>query len=177
MQRIDDVLSCPPLGQAGSCDGGSRSDSQVADVDVRTRADDIKEKLEVLLGAKPEAPVDETSKASATLAADNDRLAQAGSALVQAALDVLAEVAGGKDASERAALVTGLRGTLDAKIVDDEGGRRRLSFAVPSRDTLVALTRGLVDLLLGGNEKNEARGERKTVTASGSVAGRPTAMN
>ncbi len=43
-------------------------DSKVADVDVRTQADDIKEKLEVLLGAKPEAPVDETVKEVASRA-------------------------------------------------------------------------------------------------------------
>ena len=40
-------------------------DSQVTDVDVRTQANDIKEKLEVLLGAKPEAPIDGTVKEAA----------------------------------------------------------------------------------------------------------------
>jgi superfamily II DNA or RNA helicase len=152
-------------------------DSQVTDVDVRTQTDDIKEKLEVLLGARPEAPVDETSKVSASLAADNDRLAQAGSTLVQAALDVLAKIAGGNDASERDALARGLRGKLDVKIVSDEGGRRRLSFAVPSRDMLADLTRGLVALLLGGNEKNKDRAQAPTVASSGSAARRSTTLN
>jgi superfamily II DNA/RNA helicase len=140
-------------------------DSQVTDVDLRTQTDDIKERLEVLLGARPDAPVDETSKVSASLAADHDRLAQAGSALVNAALDVLAEVAGGNDASARDAIATGLRGKLDAKMVTDEGGRRRISLAMPSRDTLAALTRGLVDLLLGRSEKSADAKQDATPTA------------
>jgi SNF2 family DNA or RNA helicase len=152
-------------------------DSQVTDVDVRTQTDDIKEKLEVLLGARPEAPVDETSKVSASLAADIDRLAQAGSTLVQAALDVLAEIAGGNDASERAPLARRLPGKLDVKIVTDEGSRRRLSFVVPSRDTLADLGRGLVALLLGGNEKNKDSAQGPTVASSTSAARRSTTVN
>ena len=142
-------------------------ESEVTDVDVRRQSDDIKEKLEVLLGAKPEAPVDETHQASATLAAENDRLAQAGSTLVRAALDVLAEIAGGNDAAEREALATGLRGKLDVKVVEDEAGGRRLSFAMPARDTLAALTRGLVDLLLGRSDKTKAAARADGATSIG----------
>ena len=47
-------------------------DSQATDVDVRTQADDIKAKLEVLLGAKPAAPVDETAKEAASVSATAD---------------------------------------------------------------------------------------------------------
>lgn len=69
-------------------------DAQVTDVDVRSQADDIKAKLEVLLGAKPEAPVDETVKETAARAAREERLAATGSRCLDAALDLL----GGRDA-------------------------------------------------------------------------------
>ncbi len=130
-------------------------DSRVAEVDVRTQSDDIKEKLEILLGAKPEAPVDETVKVTASLAVANERLATAGSALVRAAFDILGEIVGRREGDE--AIRDELRATFDAKIVADESGERRLSFAMPSRDTLAAVMRGLVGLLDGGRDKEAPR--------------------
>jgi hypothetical protein len=50
-----------------------------------------------------------------------------------------------------------LRATLDAKIVADESGRRRLSVAMPSRDTLVAIIQGLANVLVGGNNREHQR--------------------
>lgn len=131
-------------------------DSRVAEVDVRTQSDDIKEKLEVLLGAKSEAPVDETVKVAASLAVANERLATAGSTLVRAAFDILGEIVGVHGGGDEA-MRNELRATFDAKIVADESGSRRLSFAMPSRDTLAALMRGLAGLLAGGGDKEEPR--------------------
>jgi superfamily II DNA/RNA helicase len=134
-------------------------DATIAEVDVRTQADDIKEKLEILLGAKPDAPVDETVKATAETAAANERLANAGSALLRAAFDVLGEIAGHDGAP--AATKNDVREALDVKVVSDEQGRRRLSLALPSRETLATLVRGLADLLAGG-EDNAGRREDPT---------------
>jgi SNF2 family DNA or RNA helicase len=155
-------------------------DSQVTDVDVRTQTDDIKEKLEILLGAKPDAPVDERSQVSAALAADHDRLAKTGGALVDAALDLLAEFATGGDRAAREALANGLREKLDAKIVTDEGGKRRVSLALPSRDTLATLARGLIDLFLGRRDRSDTDAEQSattTGTSRASGAGRSTTLN
>jgi len=134
-------------------------ESRVAEVDVRTQSDDIKEKLEVLLGAKPEAPLDETVKETASLAAVNDRLATAGSALVRAAFDILGEIVGGHGSTSNAAIEENVRAMFDAKIVADEAGRRRLSLAMPSRDTLATLMRGLAGMLAGGREQEQQRVE------------------
>jgi superfamily II DNA/RNA helicase len=135
-------------------------DSQVADVDVRTQADDIKEKLEVLLGAKPIAPVDETVKEAASQASATDRLAEAGSAFLRVALDILG-VAGGQDI-ERAREITGaFRSGFDAKIVADVDGKRRFSIAMPSRETVAALMKGLAGLLMGTAEAGEPRPHTK----------------
>ena len=133
-------------------------DSQVADVDIRTQAEDIKEKLEVLLGAKPAAPVDETVRESASLAAANDRLAHAGSALVRAAMDILGEVTGATDAAQREAIGNLVTARLDVKLVADAAGGRRLSFAMPSPGILAGLLQGLVGLL-GGDASATRRGQ------------------
>jgi hypothetical protein len=129
-------------------------DSEVADVDVRTQADDIKEKLEVLLGAKPVAPVDETVKEAASLASATDRLAEAGSAFLRVALDILG-VAGGQG-TERAAEITGaFRSGWDAKMVTDDDGKLRFSIAMPSRETVASLMKRLAGLLVGTAEAGE----------------------
>ena len=101
--------------------------------------------------------MDETVKVTASLAVANDRLATAGSALVRAAFDILGEIVGGHGGMRDEAIRDELRATLDAKIVADESGQQRLSFAMPSRDTLAALMRGLAGLLLGGRDKEEPR--------------------
>jgi superfamily II DNA or RNA helicase len=126
-------------------------DSNVSDVDVRTQADDIKDKLEVLLGAKPEAPIDETVKEVASRETSNDRLVQAGSSFLRAALDLLGEGGGGHDVGRHEAVLNDLRAAFDTKVVADEHGKRRLSVAVPSRETLSALMRGLAGLLVDAN--------------------------
>ncbi len=131
-------------------------DSQVHEVDVRSQADDIKEKLEVLLGAKPAAPVDETAKEAAVSAAAGTRLARAGDELLRAAFDFLGELAGGDDAAKREAFGEEVRTKLDARIVADEHGRERISFAMPSRETLASLLQGVASLLVSQRSAPEA---------------------
>lgn len=150
------------------------SDSQVTEVDVRTQADDLKEKLEVLLGARPEAPVDETVKEAASLAAGSERLALAGSAFLGAAFDLLGEIAGARETGKGDAIGDKVRQALDVKIALDDGGKRRLSLAMPSRDTLAALLQGLAGLLVGGPKetgpREGARAERSRVVKAGDAA-------
>jgi hypothetical protein len=138
---------------------------RIDEVDVRTQSEDLKEKLEILLGAKPDAPVDETVKEPASLAAANDRLAIAGSTLLRAAFDLVGEIVGGHEGLKRESIRNELRATLDAKIVADESGQRRLSVAMPSRDTLAAIMRGLSGLLVGGRNREHQRTGSARVTS------------
>ena len=137
-------------------------ESRVAEVDVRTQSEDLKAKLEILLGAKPDAPVDETVKQAASLAAANDRLAVAGSTLLRAAFDLVGEIVGGHKGES---IRDELRATFDAKIVADESGRRRLSVAMPSRDAVTALVQGLFGLLVGGQDREPQRTRSGRVTS------------
>ena len=124
-------------------------DSKIAEVDVRTQADDIKEQLEVLLGSKPAAPVDLSMKEEAVRAASSERVAQAGSTFLRAAFDLLAQIAGGGVSDVQEGIVRDLRSAFDAKVVADERGIPRISLAVPSRETLEVLFRGVAGLFSG----------------------------
>lgn len=135
--------------------------SDVTDVDVRSQADDIKSKLEVLLGAKPHAPVDETAKTSVSAAVASDRLALAGSQLLKAAFEFLGElsftptlavVPSGRSRPRIPGGVTNqLREALDLKVGPDERGRQRVEFTLPPRDSLAALLRGVAEALVSGS--------------------------
>ncbi|MCL2724496.1 MAG: DEAD/DEAH box helicase [Polyangiaceae bacterium] len=137
-------------------------DSQIADVDVRSQADDIKAKLEVLLGAKPEAPVDETVKEAAARAANEDRLAATGSRFLEAALELLGAVAGEHHGASES-LLGPLRNGLDVQVVAGERGERRVSFAVPPRETLAALLRGVAGLLSQGHPTDDVAANGRTL--------------
>ena len=135
--------------------------SDVTDVDVRSQADDIKSKLEVLLGAKPDAPVDETAKARALAAVSSDRLALAGSQLLKAAFELLGELSlapslfaqpsGRSHPRIPSGVTEHLREALDVQVSADERGRQRLAFTLPPRDSLAALLRGVAEALVSGS--------------------------
>lgn len=121
-------------------------ESDVSNVDVRTGTEDLKRRLEILLGAKPEAPIDLAPRERTVIAPN---LTDAGKALVKAALSFLGEL--GQAGDERR---DRLGATLGAKIEVDSAGRKRLSIAMPSEDEIEAIARGFVGLLSG-----MARGE------------------
>jgi superfamily II DNA or RNA helicase len=118
-------------------------ESQVAEVDVRTGAEELKRRLEVLLGAKAEAPEDRVVLARAE-SAQNAPLADAGRTLVRAAVSFLALL--GQASPGRGSVLGAL---LDARVQPGEDGRPRLSLALPSEDQLEVLAQGLVGLLGG----------------------------
>jgi hypothetical protein len=153
------------------------ADSQVTDVDVRTQAEDLKEKLEILLGAKPDAPVDRTVKEAASLATANERLARTGRALLEAAFDFLGEIGGPlARGGEGGGLRDRIRSSLDVKIVEGEGGNRRLSLAMPSRDSLASLLRGLAGVLAPSRDEHAVESPRASLGA-GEKARRDASWN
>jgi hypothetical protein len=136
-------------------------ESQVAEVDVRTGAEDLKRRLELLLGAKPEAPEDRVALAR-TASARSAPLADASRTLVRAAVSFLAQL--GQASPERSG---GLGSLLDAKVDTGADGRARLSLALPSADQLEVLAQGLVGLLEGlATRGSPAPKERGTATVA-----------
>jgi superfamily II DNA or RNA helicase len=131
-------------------------ESDVDAVDVASGIQELKGRLEVLLGARPDAPVDqsvqrqETEIVSASTAEHRERVAAAGGELLGAAFKLLGELV---DQSANAtapppALLANLRQGLSACVEDDPTGKPRLTVTLPDRASLDQLAQSLARLLV-----------------------------
>jgi hypothetical protein len=113
--------------------------------------DELKRRLEVLLGAKPEAPVRETERAQAEQAAQRgadhkQRVAEAGGQLVAAAFRLLGELLPpANDAPAANPLGAFLRDQLAGAVEADAAGRPVLTLTLPDQAALDSIAQ-----LLGG---------------------------
>jgi hypothetical protein len=140
-------------------------ESEVDQVDLATGMEELKSRLEVLLGAKPEAAVDESQKRDAqdTVAKLSDeqrqRVAAAGGELFGAAFHFLGELVGQQGAPPPpAALVDNLYAGLDSCVEQDRSGKPRLTITLPDKGALQGLAQTLAKLLLLGNAGNGQQG-------------------
>ncbi len=128
--------------------------SKVSEVEMRSGAEELKARLEVLLGAKPEAPIDrseqERQREAALAQERRDRVAAAGGALLGAAFQFLGELVGGATgAAPPERVVRELRSRLDQCVETDGDGRPRLTVTLPDRTALDGLAQTLARLLAG----------------------------
>lgn len=131
------------------------AESDVDAVDVVSNAEDLKRRMEILCGAKPDAPVDESQKAEA--AKDADRLARkenvaaAGGQLLGAAFSFLSELipheAPNAQIEQIAATV---KQRLDECMDTDNEGRLKLTVTLPDPAALDRLADSLARLLSNG---------------------------
>jgi ERCC4-related helicase len=140
------------------------AESEVEQVDLASGMEDLKSRLEILLGARPEAPVDESQKqASAEAArqqaeAQRQRVAAAGGELLGAAFRFLGELVGQQDApAPPPALVDHLRAGLHSCVDEGADGKPRLTVTLPDRGALEGLAQTLARLLALGNVGNGQR--------------------
>jgi hypothetical protein len=129
-------------------------DSDVDEVSLVSDAEELRSRLEVLLGAKPQAPLDVSQRAA--VVADNDRqahrdrVAAAGGELLGAVFTFLGELVSQQEIAPPPApdTVASLKRRL-AECVDEDGdGRQRLSITLPNRETLDNLAATLAQLLV-----------------------------
>lgn len=129
-------------------------ESDLDSVDLVSGIEELKRRLEVLLGAKPEAPIDESEKAmhekqTQTLS-QKDRIASAGGQLIAAAFDLLNELvpsAEGQDDVVQQQTAAMLEKRLAECIETDEAGRPTLTVTLPDQATLSKLSQSLAGLL------------------------------
>jgi superfamily II DNA or RNA helicase len=133
-------------------------ESEVDQVDLTSGMDELKSRLEILLGAKPEAPVDETVKVAAADEtrrvgeAHRERVAAAGGELLGAAFKFLGELVVQQETAPTPpdSLVANLRAGLDACVEETSDGKPRLTVTLPDRGALESLAQTLAKLLAAG---------------------------
>jgi superfamily II DNA or RNA helicase len=137
------------------------AESEVEQIDLGTGIEELKKRLEVLLGAKPEAPVDETHKQASTsaarelTAAHRQRVSTAGGELLGAAFRFLGELVDQQDgAPPPAGLVDNLRTGLRSCVEEDADGKQRLTVTLPDKSALEGLAQALAKLLTLGHVGN-----------------------
>ena len=129
-------------------------DSDVSQVDFTSGVEELRRRLEVLLGARPEAPVDVTKKEEIVeqtdrLAQRRDRVAAAGGEMLGAVFNFLGElVSQDAAAAPPEPLVAGVRNRLAECVEEDSTGRQRLTVMLPDRGALDSLAQTLARLLL-----------------------------
>ncbi len=129
------------------------AESVVDVVELHSGVADLKRRLEVLLGAKPEAPLDESELARTAevtrRVAQKERVAEAGGQLLRAAFQFLGELVPDhppNDASR--AMATKLREQLHTCLEPDERGRQTLTITLPDSSALDGLAENLARLLM-----------------------------
>ncbi|MBS0261411.1 MAG: DEAD/DEAH box helicase family protein [Planctomycetes bacterium] len=138
-------------------------ESEVEAVDMQSGMEELKSKLEVLLGAKPEAPVDQTAKQQIEQSASllpsepttehRERVAAAGGELLGAAFKFLGQLVAQQApaAAPPESLVANLREGLGACVENDLTGKPRLTITLPDRSALDNLAQTLAQLLAVSN--------------------------
>ncbi len=127
-------------------------ESDVQEVALASGMDELKQRLEVLLGAKPHAAVDETEKQrqrqEAERLARRSRVAEAGGQLLSAAFTFLGEMIPKRERTEGAErMAREFKARLDECLERDEQGRPRLTVTLPNEAALENLARSLAALL------------------------------
>jgi hypothetical protein len=135
------------------------SDSDVTQVDFKSGIEELRRRMEVLLGAKPEASLDVTKREETNgqverLAERRDRVAAAGGEMLGAVFSFLGELVS-QDQTQPPddPLVAQVRSRLTECVEEDSSGRQRLTVTLPDRNALNTLAQTLAKLMLAGGGK------------------------
>ena len=128
-------------------------DSDVDAVDMQSGMEELKRRLEVLLGARPEAEVDESVKAEreaeTARTAHRERISSAGGQLVGAAFSFLSEmIPEHPETTESKRMSEMLRERLSECMEKDDNGHMKLTVTLPDESVLDNLATALSGLLL-----------------------------
>ena len=132
------------------------AESDVDTVDLASGMDELKGRLEVLLGAKPDAPVDESeAERQATQArqlARKEQVALAGGRLLGAAFSFLGELTPTVDKTEESLrMAESIKKRFSECMEKDEEGRLKLTVTLPDASALDDLANSLARMLEVGS--------------------------
>ena len=130
-------------------------DSEIDSVDMASGMEELKRRLEVLLGAKGEAPLDRSGQdrvaAEAERVGKKQRVAEAGGQLLGAAFGFLAEMVptpdGGSSVSDDDAVAKHIRASIESCLEPSEDGKPTLTVKLPDTAALEGLIQTLSRLV------------------------------
>ncbi len=128
-------------------------ESNVKEMKLRSNMDDLKRRLETLLGAPPAPPEDRTKKRQVDREADDlmarqERVATAGGQVVTAVCQLIGELLpAAQSATPDEAVVSQVRTGLEGLVRPDEQGRPQLQLTLPDRNSLDQLVGALARLV------------------------------
>ena len=131
-------------------------DAEVTHVDLSSGIEELKRRMEILLGSKPDAPPDESLKAQmereAQMFGNKDRIASAGGQLFSAAFAFIGEMFSGKPDSEETQRLAGLfKEKLTEGIEKGADGQLRMTISFPDENALNGLAKTLARMAGFGN--------------------------
>ena len=130
-------------------------DADATQVDLTTGLEELKRRLEVLLGAKPDAPSDESMQAAAekeaAALAQREKIAIAGGQLVGAAFAFIGEMfAGSADDERTRALTHTFKSKLGECLTRSADGRLQMTISLPDESFLEGMARSLARMADSG---------------------------
>ena len=130
--------------------------SDVSEVELRSGKDELKRRLEQLLGTKPPAPIDasqqqEVESETRQIAARRDKVAAAGGELLGAAMKLVGELIDNGSAPDPQT-VNQMRAGLADCIEREPDGRLQVRFTLPGDNALTGLATTLAKLLVAEPE-------------------------
>ncbi len=130
-------------------------DSEVTAVDLASGMEEMKRRLEVLLGTKPEAPVDESRKEQVEREAQQllrkEKIASAGGQLLGAAFAFMSEILPQKEETEQTIqMAETFKSRLHECMEKDENGNLKMTITLPDKSVLDNLAKSLAQVLGSG---------------------------
>ena len=132
-------------------------DSDVSEVELRSGVEELRRRLEQLIGEKPSTPVDVSQQRAVEeqnqqIAARRDKVAAAGGELLGAAMKLVGELVD-NGVTPDSNIVDQVRAGLSDCAERDESGQLQVRFTLPSDDSLNDLATTLAKLLVAGREE------------------------
>jgi len=127
-------------------------ESKATAVDLQTGVEELKNRLEILLGQKPDAAIDESLKKDvekeAELLARREKISAAGGQLLGAAFSFIGEIFSGKEETEQSIqMAEAFKRRLAECLERGEDGSLKMTVTLPDESALDILSRSLAQIL------------------------------
>jgi len=127
-------------------------DYEVSKVDLTRGIDELKKRLEILLGTKPDAPPDESLREQvemeAAQLAHREKVAKAGGELLSAAFSFVSEIFPDKEENQQTLQLTEtFKKRLSECMVKGDGGELKLTVTLPNESAIEDLAKSLARMI------------------------------